>query len=356
MCRSTTGRRFRSARAATLKDADGRFYTTTTLGADRIGTKPEVVAHQVAKGGAATQYPFISVCRDTSGARLGYFATTITYTGTSGTDMVYTLTSPGDAPPGVRRRPPHDHHPHRCRRGKGPEAHRDDLPGRRRNGDVQGGHHDPRHRPGRSRSATFTFAVVADGGHTYTADFAPTDPAAFKASQSSKTVTVALDAGTGQLTLDVPAAPVVDGSLIFAVPFDTPVALKGARVASNTRVTAAGAFPTVTVTDTRRDELLSSWEVNAQASDFTGSGSTVGAKYLGWDPAAPTMTKEAGSPLVAQAGAAVMSFLDNASSAGLGAGSLLGKAAPPVAASRRSTPRSTWPSRPRPARGPTPPR
>ncbi|NTW42724.1 MAG: Ig-like domain repeat protein [Cellulomonadaceae bacterium] len=79
--------------AATLKDADGRFYTTTTLGADRIGTKPEVVATQVAKGGAATQYPFISVCRDTSGASLGYFATTITYTGTSGTDMVYSIPS-----------------------------------------------------------------------------------------------------------------------------------------------------------------------------------------------------------------------------------------------------------------------
>ena len=80
--------------AATLKGCRWSvLHDRTTLGADRIGTKPEVVATQVAKGGAATQYPFISVCRDTSGASLGYFATTITYTGTSGTDMVYSIPS-----------------------------------------------------------------------------------------------------------------------------------------------------------------------------------------------------------------------------------------------------------------------
>ncbi len=41
------------------------------------------------------------------------------------------------------------------------------------------------------------------------------------------------------------------------------------------------------MTDTRRDGLLAGWEVNAQASDFTGTAGTIGAKYLGWTPAAP---------------------------------------------------------------------
>jgi len=78
-------------------DADGRFYTSRTLQADRIGTKPEVLANQVLRGGASTAYPFISVCRDTAGASLGYFATTITYTGTTSADVAYSI--PGAALP-----------------------------------------------------------------------------------------------------------------------------------------------------------------------------------------------------------------------------------------------------------------
>ena len=127
----------------------------------------------------------------------------------------------------------------------------------------------------------------------------------------------------------MPSAPEVDGSLTFSVPFDVPVALAGTRAVDNSRVTAAGAFPTVTVTDTRRDALLSGWEVNAQASDFTGTAGTVGAKYLGWTPGTPSMVPDAGSPLMAQAGSAVGSFLDDTTSAGLGSSSLLGRAATP---------------------------
>jgi hypothetical protein len=165
------------------------------------------------------------------------------------------------------------------------------------------------------------------GNHTYTAAFAPTDAAAYGASTGSTTVAVGVNA-TGQIVVTIPAAPVVDGALTFSVPFDTPVSLAGTRDSANTRVTAAGAFPTVTVTDTRRDGLLSAWEVNAQASDFSGTAGTIGAKYLGWTPATSYLA-DPGSPLVTQAGATVASFLDNAGSAGLASSALLGKAATP---------------------------
>ena len=78
------------------------------------------------------------------------------------------------------------------------------------------------------------------------------------------------------------------------------------------------------MTDTRRDGLLAGWEVNAQASDFTGTAGTIGAKYLGWTPATPVLTPDvAGGPLMAQAGPVVTSNLD--SGAGLALSSLLGK-------------------------------
>ena len=178
-------------------------------------------------------------------------------------------------------------------------------------------------------TASVTVTAPAAGAHSYTAEFAPTSPASYQASSGTLTVTLGIDSATGQLVLTVPAAPVVDGALTFSVPFGSPVALAGTRASDNSRVTAAGAFPTVTVTDTRRDGLLKGWEVNAQASAFTGTAGTIGAKYLGWTPGTPAMTPDAGSPLVAQAGGAVASFLDDASSDGLASSALLGRAATP---------------------------
>ena len=314
--------------AATATDADGRFYTTTASMADRL-SKAQVTNYNLANPGANT-FPFISVCRDVGGFSLGYFRTAITISGTTAAALTWSI--PLSPLPGGGGAEAVATTTTLTASAAGPElALTATVSPAAAAGEVTfmegatalgtvivvGG------------TATATVTAPAHGSHTYTADFAPTDPAAYVASQATLTVTLALDGTNGQLLLGVPAAPVVDGALTFSVPFDSPVALTGTRDVANTRVVASGTFPTVTVTDTRRDGLLSGWEVNAQASDFAGTAGTVGAKYLGWTPATPVMTKDAGSPLVAQAGPAVASFLDSATSAGLSASSLLGKAATP---------------------------
>jgi len=277
----------------------------------------------VLRGGASTAYPFISVCRDTAGASLGYFATTITYTGTTSADSAYAIVSPAYTAGGTQA-----------------AATTTTLSAALSGADVvltaavapaaagtvtfKEGATTLGTAAVAAGSASYTVSAPAQGSHAYTADFAPTDTAAYLASQGTASLTLGLDATTGQLVLTVPAAPVVDGSLVFTVPFNTPVALTGDRAADNSRITATGAFPTVTVTDTRRDGLLAGWEVNAQASEFTGTAGTIGAKYLGWTPATPTLTPDVVSgPLMAQAGPAVASNLDSGS--GLALSALLGK-------------------------------
>ena len=309
------------------KDAEGRFYTSATNQADRL-SKAEVLAYNTANGGSGT-FPFLAACKDDAGNSLGHFKTTVTITGTVNTNISWSLVSPPFT-------------------GGGSEvtATTTSLAATAAGADLlltatvgpAGAAGDVTFKDGATvlgvapvvaGAATYTVTAPAQGNHTYSAEFVPADPAAYGASQGSQTVTIGLDAATGQIVVTVPAAPVSDGALTFSVPFDTPVTLAGSRDGANTRVVAAGAFPTVTVTDTRRDGLLTGWEVNAQATEFTGTAGTVGAKYLGWTPALPLITPDAGSPLVAQAGPAVASALDDDSSAGLGASSLLGRSATP---------------------------
>ncbi|HQY32730.1 Ig-like domain-containing protein [Actinotalea sp.] len=77
---------------ATAQDADGRFYTTTTLQADRM-TKPQVLAYNLANGGSGT-FPFISVCKDIAGTTLASFRTTVAVSGTTSTDIAWTFATP----------------------------------------------------------------------------------------------------------------------------------------------------------------------------------------------------------------------------------------------------------------------
>jgi hypothetical protein len=312
---------------ATLSDADGRFYTTTAIQADRLN-KAQVVTYNTDHPGTNV-FPFLTVCRDAAANSLGYFKTSITITGTTSATTTWSIVAPAYNPTAGQIADTTTTLS-AVADGKNLKLTAAVTPSAAGTVTFKEGTTTLGTAAVDAGSASLMLLTPTPAAQIYTADFAPTDAAAFKASQGTKAVTVALDATSGNLTLDVPAAPVVDGALTFSAPFDTPVALAGARVQSNTRVTASAAFPTVTVTDTRRDGLLTSWEVNAQATDFTGSSKTIGAKYLGWDPKTPSMTPDvAGGPLVAQAGSAVMSFLDNASSGGLGAGALLGKAATP---------------------------
>lgn len=76
---------------ATAKDASNRFYTTTTLQADRL-SKPEILAYTAANGGTGV-FPFISVCKDAGGASLGNFRSLLTVTGTTSTTMTWAIDS-----------------------------------------------------------------------------------------------------------------------------------------------------------------------------------------------------------------------------------------------------------------------
>jgi hypothetical protein len=133
--------------------------------------------------------------------------------------------------------------------------------------------------------------------------------------------TVAAGQGGIAVTLTVPAVvQTAPGSLTLSVPTGAAVTLSGARDPGNTRVTATAALPAIKVDDTRRSDLLTGWQVNVQASDFALAGAqSIGAKYLGWTPAATVTTtvNGSGSLLATQAGPAVSSFLDAATSAGL---------------------------------------
>ncbi len=174
-------------------------------------------------------------------------------------------------------------------------------------------------------TASLTVPAPSIGLHTYVAGFTPTDAAAFQASASTELqVTVgATQDGTITITLGVPAAP--SGMLTLSVPDGATVPLDGARDSANTKVTATGTLPQITVNDTRNDATLSQWEVNVQASDFTGSAGTIAAKYLGWTPGTPSITPDPGSPLQVQAGTEVPSFLENPASLGLGSSQTLAR-------------------------------
>lgn len=314
-------------------DAGGRFYSTETSQADRIALKSEVQTYNAAHGGSG-DFPFLAVCRDDNLASKGYFETTVHIAGVDPmlSDAAWSITSPAC------------NAATECSGGTGSEvqATTTTLTGAPSGADLvltatvapaaaagtvtfKEGGTTLGSAPVSGGVATYTVTAPSPGAHSYTADFAPGDQAAYEASTGSLDVTIGFDAATGQLVLTVPVATGT-GSLTFAVPFDNPVQLVGDRSQDNSRIVATAAFPTVTVTDTRSDDLLGHWQVNAQASDFTGSVGTINAKYLGWTPSS-SATPDAGSPLVTRNGAAVPSFLDDTSSPGLGVSRTLGESA-----------------------------
>ena len=163
------------------------------------------------------------------------------------------------------------------------------------------------------------------GLHTYTATFTPADPDAYNGSsvQATFNVTIGPD-GTITVTLEIPPASGDPGSVTLAVPSNAAVSLVGERV--NGRVVAQADLPAITVTDTHSDDLLGTWQVNVQATNFVGSGgASIGAKYLGLQPAVPMTVATEGAATVVQAGGLVKSVLDDSGSAGLSQSQVLGK-------------------------------
>ncbi len=313
---------------ATEQDSAGRFYTTTSSQADRLN-KPEVMTYMAAHSNTGT-FPFVSVCFDGGGNPLGNFRTTITMSGTSINDLAWQLDSPSCTGTcgGGSQQPATDTTTTVAAAASGADlVLTATVSPSAATGTVTftDGGATVGSAPVSSGTASVTVSAPTPGNHTYQAAFAPTDAAAYNASTGSISVLLGIDAATGQLVLTVPPAPVVDGALTFSVPFGTPVQLAGARSQDNSRITATAAFPTVTVTDTRRDGLLSHWQVNVQSSDFTGSAGTIGAKYLGWTPTS-SATPDAGSPLLTRNGATVASYLDG-NTDGLGVSRMLGESA-----------------------------
>ncbi|WP_448631234.1 Ig-like domain repeat protein [Cellulomonas soli] len=79
------------------KDAAGRYYTTVTSQADRLG-KPELVTWLLAQPGNTGTVPFLAVCRDAMANPTGYFKTDITFTGTTSTTLSWSIVSPDYSP------------------------------------------------------------------------------------------------------------------------------------------------------------------------------------------------------------------------------------------------------------------
>ena len=311
------------------RDSQGRPWIDTLSARLNL---PDVFGYNAANGGTGV-FPLILACRDDSGTGTGYFTTPLTITGTTDASVTYSIprAALASAPPAVATPTTTTltgaaSGPNLALTATVTPAGAVGAVTFSEGATVLGT------APVVSGIATLTLPAPQLGARTFSARFGPTDPTAFVASDATPIpVTVSPSAG-GDITLDVPAVPVVvpDGSLTFTVPFDRAVPLVGARNADNSRVLAAAPFPTVTVTDTRRDALLKDWQVNAQASDFVGttnaiSGTTISAKYLGWKPAVPTIVRDIGSLLNATAGPDASSSLDVSLSEGLSKSALLGR-------------------------------
>jgi len=310
----------------TLVDSQGRLYNPGNVS---NMTAARITAYVATQPNTTGTLPLALVCYDGNGLTTGYFSTDLTVSGTTAATLTWSVPAPpaitGVAPAVATTTALTD------------VASGNDL--------VLTATVTPSAAAGSvvftegsttlattalaAGSATHTVVAPGYGQHTYKASFAPTDPAKFLPSESALLpVTVSVGSGGILVTATVPAATQTEpGSLTLTVPTGTPVTLAGVRDSTNSHVTATAALPAVTVTDTRRDDLLTTWQVNVQASDFTAAADTIGAKYLGWKPGLPSMDKTADptSPLNTQEGSEVSSFMDAPSSSGLSASRLLGE-------------------------------
>jgi hypothetical protein len=149
---------------------------------------------------------------------------------------------------------------------------------------------------------------LSAGAHTYTADFAPANPAAFLASSSAaatvnvtafagasdtETITTSVAAGTLTITAGGPAVDLGQASL---------------NSANTLLVTAPKDINPVTVTDTRAGNV--GYSVSGVAGDFsTASGDKINSENLGWTPKVlvtpPTVNATAGPAVAPGNGVAV---------------------------------------------------
>jgi hypothetical protein len=312
-----------NAQSGAKVDANGHPYNDSRVD---LLTNPTILDYVVANGGVNVPLPLTFTCFSAPGAALGYFGTTITMTAPDN----LTLTSWSvPAPPTMGTVAAVSTTTTLAAAAAGANL---TLTATVAPGSAVG---SVTFKEGTtalgsaavSGVATYTVTAPTLGAHTYSASFVPTDVTKFLASDApAQSWTVAAGQGGIAVTLTVPAVVQTEpGSLTLSVPSSAAVTLSGARDSGNTRVTATATLPAIKVDDTRRSDLLTGWQVNVQASDFAGA-QPISAKYLGWTPAATVTTtvNGSGSLLTTQAGPAVSSFLDAATSAGLSASATLG--------------------------------
>jgi hypothetical protein len=135
-------------------------------------------------------------------------------------------------------------------------------------------------------SASLTVSTLAQGDHSLTASFAPTDSTAFAASSATAvpfTVTAPTGGGTGSSTgtesINTSVAP---GALALSVAGSQVNLPALALNNTSTQFTTAGPIQTVTVTDTRAG--APGWSLSGQVADFTSGSHTINAQNLGWAP------------------------------------------------------------------------
>jgi hypothetical protein len=134
-----------------------------------------------------------------------------------------------------------------------------------------------------SSGVATTTATLADGSHSLTAAFTPTDSTAFAASTSTAvpyTVSPAqLGSGSESVTVTIPQAA---GSFSMSVP-----STGNTLTVSADGATASGSLAAVSVSDTRASSA--GWTVSGQAGSFTSSGGgSFSGDALGWAPALAT--------------------------------------------------------------------
>jgi hypothetical protein len=137
-------------------------------------------------------------------------------------------------------------------------------------------------------TAQFATTSLAAGSHPITAQFVPTNAAAFGGS-TSNTVTVTVNpagSNTGTETINV-NVPQSEGVFVMTVSA-TPVQMSDAVLSSDsTHFTSTGTLGAVTVSD-GRNQSKPGWRISGQVSDFTGGTTTIDGNSLGWAPTIST--------------------------------------------------------------------
>jgi hypothetical protein len=138
---------------------------------------------------------------------------------------------------------------------------------------------------------TFTTAVLPVGTYTFTAQFIGSSDPAYNDSSVSAVVTVVISSNVAPVNITV-AIPSGVGSLTL-----TGVASSvnlGTAALNGGVLTASGALPTVTVTDTRQLGSAA-WSLTGITTDFTAGSKTLDGKYLGWTPSTVDSATNAGT-------------------------------------------------------------